>query len=355
LKSSGRYVLRSVQPGDEAGLLELAWHLDSVNLPHDPAQVEKIVDLAERSFSGALKDLRKREYVFTLEDREKKRLAGTSLIIAQLGRRDAPFISLEVKKEEKYSSTTDIHIEHTLLRIVFNYDGPTEIGGLIMHPDYRRAPERLGMLISYVRFLFMAQRLDDFRREVVAELLPPLEPDGRSLLWEALGKHFTGMTYQDADKLSKKNKEFIKALWPHQDIYASLLPPEAQAVIGKVGAQTIGVEKMLERIGFEWDQRVDPFDGGPHFRAALRDVTLVRNTYGARVAGLLDEAAVASGHHGAHRLRRALVSIERPARPYFQAAAAPVSNGGDELWLGEATARVLGIETGDTVGVLPLE
>lgn len=350
-----RYVLRSVQPGDEPGLLELARHLDSVNLPNDAAQVEKIVDLAERSFSGALKDLRKREYVFTLEDREKQRLAGTSLIISQLGRRDAPFISLEVKKEEKYSNTTDIHIEHTLLRIVFNYDGPTEIGGLIMHPDYRRAPERLGMLISYVRFLFMAQRLDDFRSEVVAELLPPLEPDGRSLLWEALGKHFTGMTYQEADKLSKKNKEFIKALWPHVDIYATLLPPEAQAVIGKVGAQTIGVEKMLERIGFEWDQRVDPFDGGPHFRAALRDVTLVKNTFRAKVAGLLDDAAVQAGQRGAQKLGRALVSVERPSHPHFQAAVTPLASAGGEVWVGEPVARALAIEPGVTVGVLPLE
>jgi arginine N-succinyltransferase len=248
-----------------------------------------------------------------------------------------------------------MHIEHTLLRIVFNYDGPTEIGGLIMHPDYRRAPERLGMLISYVRFLFMAQRLDDFRREVVAELMPPLEPDGRSLLWEALGKHFTGMTYQEADKLSKKNKEFIKALWPHQDIYATLLPAEAQAVIGKVGARTIGVEKMLERIGFEWDRRVDPFDGGPHFRAELRDVTLVRSTVRAKILGALDAATVASGRHAEHRIVRALVSIERPTRPYFQAAVTPLANGGHEVWIAEPVARALGIEPGDTVGVLPLE
>jgi arginine N-succinyltransferase len=344
-----------VQPGDETGLLDLARHLDSVNLPHDPAAIEKIVDLAERSFSGSLKELRRREYVFTLEDREKRRLAGTSLIIAQLGRRDAPFISLEVRKEEKYSNTTDIHVEHTLLRIVFNYDGPTEIGGLIMHPDYRRAPERLGMLISYVRFLFMAQRLDDFRREVVAELLPPLEPDGRSLLWEALGKHFTGMTYQEADKLSKKNKEFIKALWPHQDIYASLLPPEAQAVIGKVGAQTLGVEKMLERIGFEWDHRVDPFDGGPHFRAALADVTLVKNTLRGKLVGVLEEAEVASGHHGGDKIRKALVSIERTARPYFQAAVGAFAKSADDVLVGETLARALAIEPGDTIGVLPLE
>jgi arginine N-succinyltransferase len=340
-----RYTFRSVETGDEEGLGELARHLDSVNLPDDHAEIGRIVELSEKSFSGQIKDPKKREYVFVLEDRANHRLAGTSLIIAQLGRRDAPFISLEVRKEEKYSVTTDVHIEHTLLRIAFNYDGPTEIGGLIMHPDYRRAPERLGMLISYVRFLFMAQHLDDFRREVVAELLPPLEPDGRSLLWEALGKHFTRMSYQEADKLSKKNKEFIKSLWPHQDIYATLLAPEAQSVIGKVGAQTLGVEKMLRRIGFEWDERVDPFDGGPHFRAVLADVLLIRKTHRARVAAVADVGIT----------RRALVSIERHSRPHFQAAPMGFRLEGEEVVLASDVASAIGIVVGDVVGVLPLE
>ena len=96
-------------------------------------------------------------------------------------------------------------------------------------PEYRRAPERLGTMISYVRFLYLAAHPQLFRDEVLAELLPPLEPDGTSHLWEALGRHFTDMSYAEADRLSKKNKEFIKALFPEGVIYASLLPKDAQA------------------------------------------------------------------------------------------------------------------------------
>jgi len=40
-------------------------------------------------------------------------------------------------------------------------------------------------------------------------------------------------------------------------------------VIGKVGAQTKGVEKMLRRVGFRYAERIDPFDGGPHFFAGV--------------------------------------------------------------------------------------
>ena len=94
------------------------------------------------------------------------------------------------------------------------------------------------------------------------------------------------MTYAEADRLSKKNKEFIKGLFPEGAIYASLLPQHAQDVIGKVGAETRGVEKMLRRIGFRYAWRVDPFDGGPHFTAPTDEVTLVQRTHEARVTKL---------------------------------------------------------------------
>ena len=39
--------------------------------------------------------------------------------------------------------------------------------------------------------------------------MPPLSPDGSSLLWEAIGRKFFNMEYWEADKLSQTNKEFI--------------------------------------------------------------------------------------------------------------------------------------------------
>jgi arginine N-succinyltransferase len=101
-------------------------------------------------------------------------------------------------------------------------------------------------------------------------------PDGRSLLWEACGKKFTGLTYQEADRLSRQNKEFIKELFPASDIYATVFPERVQKVLGEVGPNTQGVQRMLERIGFRYVERIDPFDGGPHFEANLEDITLVR-------------------------------------------------------------------------------
>src|SRR5262245_7858655 len=97
------YEIRAVERDDEDQLLDVARHLDTVNLPDDRAAVREIIDLSQRSFAGEVKDPKKREYVFVLLDVAKKKVVGTSMIIAQLGRRDAPYIYLDVLEEEKYS------------------------------------------------------------------------------------------------------------------------------------------------------------------------------------------------------------------------------------------------------------
>jgi arginine N-succinyltransferase len=311
---SPRYEIRGATLADLDGLYELSRFLDSVNLPHNREDIADILKRSEDSFSGATQNPKNRQYVFVLDDHEKQRAVGTSMVFGQLGRRGVPYIYLDVREEEKYSSTLDKHFVHQVLRIGYSFNGPTEIGGLVMHPEYRQAPERLGMLISYVRFLWIAMHRAWFQDELLAELMPPLKEDGTSVLWEAVGRHFTDLSYQEADKLSKRNKEFIRGLFPDGDIYASLLPKEAQAVIGEVGPQTKGVEKMLRRIGFRYADRVDPFDGGPHFVAPTGEVTLIRDALEVTLGG--GSAPLVMGKTAA---RAYLLAAEWNAAPWFRA------------------------------------
>src|SRR5271170_84238 len=295
------YEIRGAVPSDEDQLLAVAQHLNSVNLPADRDEIRSILDLAHRSFSGAVKEPRRRQYVFVIVDRARDRIVGTSMIVGQLGRRDAPYIYVDVLDEERYSATLDRHFHHKVLKIAYSYNGPTELGGLIVLPSERKRPERLGLLIAYVRFLFIKMHREWFRDELLAELLPPLEPDGTSHLWDAVGRKFTDMTYLEADRLSKKNKEFVKSLFPEGAIYASLLPQTAQDVVGKVGVATKGVERMLRRVGFRYAKRIDPFDGGPHFTASTDEISLVMRSHGSAVAGSLAGDVAAS---------RALLAVE---------------------------------------------
>lgn len=273
---SPRFVIAAGTTDHVDDLLALAYHLDTVNLPNDKQAVEGVLQASEQSFSGALQPVGKRRYVFVVQDRKTNRLVGTSSIVAQLGRPDAPYVYLDVRTEERYSRDLRKHYHHQVLHIGFSYDGPTELAGLVVDPEYRQHPARLGLSVSYMRFLYIAAHRGLFQDELLAELLPPLEPDGTSHLWDALGKRFTNMTYREADRLSHENKDFIRDLFPSQAVYSCLLSEEAQRVIGEVGAQTKGVEKMLTRVGFSYNERVDPFDGGPHFTAPTDTVTPIR-------------------------------------------------------------------------------
>ncbi len=343
-----RYEIRAATRADREDLFELSAHLDSVNLPHDAAEIEAILDVSERSFAARIENERDRQYVFVLRDLENDRAVGTSMVIAQLGSRYFPYVFFDVRNEERYSASLDKHFVHRVLTIGYSYHGPTEIGGLVVHPDARRAPERLGMLVSYVRFLFIAARRDLFQPRVLAELMPPLEPDGTSHLWEAVGRHFTGLTYREADRLSKKNKEFIRGLFPSGDIYVSLLPQAAQDVIGEVGRETRGVAKMLTRIGFRYNERVDPFDGGPHYMAATEEIELVQRT---RRAALVGQELVSDTDH----VRPCLVARIEDQPPYFHAVPARARIApGEEIPVEQAALDHLGLENGAAGLVLPL-
>ncbi len=277
MSSPGEYIVRGATAQDHAALLELAKHLNTVNLPADAEALRALLRRSERSFRRQITDPNHRQYVFLLEERATGRVVGTSMILAKLGRRDMPYAYFDMHREERYSSTLNRHFVHHVLSMNYAYDGPTELGGLVVLPQYRRHAAGLGRMISYMRFLWIAMHREDFQDELLVELLPPLKEDGTSYLWEAIGRRFTGLSYRDADRLSKMNKEFIRGLFPRGDIYVPLLPEEARNVLGKVGKNTKGVQTLIERLGFRYANRVDPFDGGPHFLASTDNVPLVQH------------------------------------------------------------------------------
>jgi len=223
------FLIRDVAPEDLDDFQKAAVHLDSVNLPDDRDALAQIIERSRRSFaaiaSGAAEPPAKdRCLVFVAAALDGGGVVGTSMIFPQHGSRKAPHVYFDVLEEERYSETLDRHFAHRVLRIGYNYKGLTEVGGLVVRPEFRRHPDRLGRLLIAVRFLYIARHRAAFRDEVLSELMPPLEPDGTSLLWESLGRRFTGLSYQEADRLSQDNKEFIRTLFPQDPLYASLLP-----------------------------------------------------------------------------------------------------------------------------------
>ncbi len=340
-------LLRDAQKSDLAGLSALAKVLDTVNLPYDERALSGIIDRSVRSFSGRIRDPLERSYVFVAEDPRRRRLVGTSMVIAQHGTRESPCTFFDVSEREHYSASIDRHLRHQVLSIGYHFDGPTEIGGLVVDPGARGGAERPGKQLAFVRFLYMAMFRERFRDTVLAELMPALAKSGRSPFWEAFGKRFTGLEYPEADKLSRANKEFIQQLFPPVDVYATLFPATVRRQLGKVGPQTEPVRRMLERIGFRYVSRVDPFDGGPHYEATLSEVSLVR----AYARGRLAPEPLARGA-GAERL----VAVSRPdGRVRFRAVRTAASLEGGKVRIPQAARDLLAARAGDRVHLVPFE
>lgn len=348
--SAEPYFMRAASLDDLPELLRLAEHLDSVNLPHDEAVLGRIVEKSRASFAAEIPLPEDRQYMFVLQGADSGRVAGTSTVFAQHGRPDTPHVFFDVVSDERYSSTLGRLFSHTTLRLGFSYSGPTEIGALVLDPALRSSG--LGRVLSMARFLFIAMHRDLFKDEVIAELMPPLLPDGRSELWEYIGKRFTGLSYQEADRLSHENKEFIYALFPQTPLYASMLPSSVAELIGQVGEATRGAERILRKIGFEYSGQIDPFDGGPHFSAKTDAITLVAH---ARTATVLSAADAGHPPPGA-RIERCLVGNADVSTELGALLTA------DEVWvqatgvsLFPETMRALSLEPGAQVWVSPLE
>lgn len=335
------FIVRAVEKEDVGQLYDLARQFTLLNLPADKKIIAGKVERSLASFSGEL-GKNDAEYMFVATDSDDGTVAGASLIVAKNGTPTSPNFSFKVIKKERFSRELGIGFIHQILRLQANYDGPTEVGGLVVDRSYRRRPEKVGRLISLSRFLFIGMEPDRFESELHAELAPPLTDEGRSEFWEALGRRFTGMPYQEADQISQQNNQFIKSLFPEEDIYLCLLETKARLVLGRVAEATQPALHMLNKIGFAYKDEVDPFDGGPHLGALAKNVTLISraNWYhvSKRSTGPFDQ--------------QVLVACKRD--DLFYAAASACAINGDEVSFPEKALAGLNLSPGEKIYVTPL-
>lgn len=280
------FKLRSIEKSDLDHLFELSQKMTFINLPADKKILENKIASSIQSFDNPHEDLTQNHYIFGLEDLVEKKIIGVSMIHAQHGSPNEPHVYFKVSQKQYHSQSLNKSMDHHILEFKYAKGNLTEIGGLILDPKYRGNPYKLGKQLSFVRFLYMGLNPQRFHSNIHVELLPPMDKNSEPPLWKALGKKFTGMNYFEADLLSLKNKEFIISLFPDTPIHLSLLPQEAQNAIGKVGKETQGVKKMLKDVGFQFNHEVDPFDGGPHYRAQLPDILPIKNLQQGKVKGL---------------------------------------------------------------------
>lgn len=325
---------------DLEDLWDLTKQFGLLNLPPDRNRLLEKLERSEASFNGELTKPES-EYLFILDDSEEDRLIGSSLIMAKHGSSEVPHSAFQVLKRNHFSEDLGIGFIHHVLKLKIDTDGPTEIGGLLVDKSYRSRPEKLGKLISLSRFLYVAQKPERFESRILCELTPPLTDEGRSEFWEALGRRFTGLPYQEADLFSQTHKEFISALFPTDEIYLCLLDTKARSVLGRVGEQTKPAQHLLEAIGFEYMDEVDPFDGGPHFGCPTKNIKVINQSKTLKVAQFSNPAYK----------EVCLISSTTDADFYCVSSNADIR--GEEIMIPSTFQKLLDVTTGDSVQVAP--
>ena len=273
------------------------------NLPPDRDTLRAKLEASERAVASA--KARESGAAIMLMVEHGGRVVGTSCVFPRVGA-DWPFYSYRLTRQANRSLAVGRRKAQTLLNLVNDFDGECEVGGLFIDPGMRR--HALGALAARARYLFIAAHRDWFGRRVMAELRGWQDAAGKSPVWEAIGRHFYDMEFQEADRTGAlSGNQFIADLGPRYPLYISLLPKSAQEALGRPHDDGRPAYEMLLTEGFVAGDYVDIFDGGPTVVADIDAVRTVRDVRAVTVRAIETGGSamlVATGYGAAFRVGR---------------------------------------------------
>ena len=250
------------------------------NLPPDRDALAAKLAASEEAIASL--GARERGSAIWLIAEAEGRVVGTSCIFPRVGA-DWPFYSYRLTGQVARSLAVGRRKAQTLLNLVNDFDGECEVGGLFVDPDCRG--HSIGLLAARARYLFIAIHRDWFGQRVIAELRGYQDENGRSPVWEAIGRNFYDMEFNEADRTGAlSGNQFIADLGPRYPLYVSLLPQSAQDALGRPHDDGRPAVKMLLAEGFSAGDYIDIFDGGPTLVADIDAVRTVRNCRAAQVS-----------------------------------------------------------------------
>lgn len=280
------YRIRPIAEQDYEGFVSLAMqaHLGMTNLPKNREKLEQLLDKALRSFQEDIAYPGNDYYLFVLEDMETADISGVSGIYARTGL-EKPLDYFVMKEYIPPALFKEVPASVRYLERVQYKDGPTEICSLFLTPTSRKAG--LGKLLSLSRFLFMKKFPERFTESVFADMRGIIDDNGRSLFWEALGKKFLPIEFNELMRRRDSGNDDILQLMPMMPVYLSLLPDEVVANIGRTHPNTLPALQMLLNQGFKLTDEVDLFDAGPRVMGELLNIKCIRETKTGLLKGTL--------------------------------------------------------------------
>lgn len=269
--------MRAIQQSDLNSFIRLAFKakIGITSLPKNEERLRKILAKSVESFQKDNDIVSNEIYLFVLEDTSTKTICGVSGIYSLTGR-DHPIhyfkiVSLPLKKA--FPETPD-SIE--VLEPVHYANGPTEICSLFLDPVYRKSG--LGKLLSFSRFLYMANFPKKFTELVFALMRSYINDDDENPFWNNVGRKFLDISF----KTLINRMDAGENVYPEQLSKFSILMPflsdEAKMAIGNVYQNTIPALKMLKEQGFAYDGEIDAIDGGPKIVARRENIKAIKSS-----------------------------------------------------------------------------
>jgi arginine N-succinyltransferase len=332
-------IIRPIRSDDFAALKELAQAAGPgfTSLALGEAALKDRLENSIASFAADLAAPGGEVYLMMLADADTGKVEGVGGIKAQVGVR-VPFFSFRCTTLAQCSSAVDRRFDMDALIAVNEVAGATEVGTLFVNPGARGGGA--GRLIAKSRYLLMAAAPQRFGAQVIAELRGVVDAKGNSPFWEAVGRPFFRMDFNDADRLSAMDNQFISDLLPTHPIYLDLLPEAARAVVGVAHPEGEAARKLLEAEGFRHRGLIDVFDAGPLMTALKERIRTFRKSR--RVKVRLGAPAKTPPVD-------AVVATER--LPDYRAANAKLALDGGSARLDDDVARALDVTSGDTVRI----
>jgi arginine N-succinyltransferase len=341
------YVVRPVEPAD-IGALETLLAAATPGVHTLPRTREKIAALVERSVASfaAHVDIPSEEtYLFVLEDIEKRELAGTAAIHASAGSNGTYFA---FRNDVIQQVSRDLNISHSVhaLTLCSELTAYSQLSGFTLHhrnkANYRAGHE--AALLSRARLLYSVLAPHRFGDRFFVPLAGVTDDNGQSPFWDALGRKFFKMDFLDAERTigGARNRTLIVELMPHYPVYVPLLPGPAQEALGQIHPSGQLAFDLLTEEGFEADEYIDIFDGGPILQAHKNALRSFRSAMVRRVA-TQDQAPAAPDA----LVDYAVASSERKFRAIVVACAPADSS--ESLCLPAWAQQALGVAPGDNV------
>jgi arginine N-succinyltransferase len=288
------YVVRPVDNDDLAALAALAaLSTPGVHtLPKTPEKIAAAVAASRAACAASVERPGEEAYLFVLEKLADRNLVGSAAIHAAAGS-DGTYFSFRNDTIQQVSR--DLNIAHSVhaLTLCSELTGYSQLSGFHLHRGIAVAAGAgvHAALLSRARLLFAARQPERFGNRFFVALPGVTDAAGGSPFWDALGRKFFQMDFLAAERVldGARNRTLIVELMPHYPVYVPLLPAAAQAVMGRTHPHAALALRLLREEGFEADQHIDIFDGGPILQAhknALRSFNAsLRRTVAAREGG----------------------------------------------------------------------